>query len=146
MCIVLTCIYTSKNLGEYTLDLHEQLSFSSSSTNYALSKSYYQIEKYMHIYPHCTGIHAQSTLKFFFLHPWYLLDNQSKFHNNPISSSRNIRVHSKLHAHPHTPCTHAHTRMPTNNNNQLRRPILTYTEIFVKIGFHLAEISRCVTR
>ena len=44
---------------------------------------FFIICKCMHIYPHCPRIHARNTPKFFFLHPWHLLDNHSKFHDNP---------------------------------------------------------------
>ena len=42
-------------------------------------------------------------------------------------------------------CVHVRLGMHTNIINQLRRPILTYAESFVKIWLHLADILRCVT-
>ena len=51
----------------------------------------------------------------------------------------------KLCARFHVLCMHVRTCTCTNIINQFRRPILNYTEGFMKIWLHLADILRFVT-
>ena len=80
------------------------------------------------------GAHA-CTYHFSWVHPWYLLNNLTKFHKVLTSFNWNMKVCllPKLCACFHVLCVHACTCTPTNIINQFRRPISSYAENFMKI-------------
>ena len=73
-------------ISKFTLDPHEQHSFSSSSANSALFKSYNLIWKSACIFMCIALACMQISL------PWYLLDNHFKLHKNLTSLRWNIMV------------------------------------------------------
>ena len=92
--------------------------------------------KYVSAYLHALRAHACTYCTIFH---WFILDTYMKI----VQCFIKIRVHlaeklrcvllAKLHAHFHTLCVHVCTCMPMKIINQLRRPILTYAESFMKI-------------
>ena len=100
MRIFLACMHIllkkSKNRSEYTLDPLEQLLFSSSSPNYALLKSCYQIQKnacmFMHIALACMYILLQQCKVVVSIH-WSLLHHPQILHClEAIDKYRNVHA------------------------------------------------------
>ena len=91
------------------------------------------------LYSHACTYHSH----FFWVHPWYLHDNCTEFHNNLTSFSWNIMVWilppSNINISMRCVCMLAHSCTLMNIIYQLRRPILTYAESFMKIWLNLAE-------
>jgi hypothetical protein len=78
------------------------------------------------------------------------VSSKTKFHKDLTSFIWDMRFCLLAPSWGHIPMSCLCTRAcalcrPTNNINQPRRPLLTYTESFVKIWLHLAEILRCLT-